>query len=323
MRSTQLRWIFLLGLGSMPVVSGCAAKNVSGSTEVNYKRSSLSDLVSESDKDLATATIYDFFALKEGSVNLDWIMNLEYALKKETFEFLYLPKMTHLRVDIAAKIATFEGRYLSLNGVQSFDAGALEELGNFEGSDLSLGALNTIDVPTADALANCSAYVLSLNGLGELDASSAMSLATFQGGGLALNGLRNLSSDAIGKLSAFRGDSLSLNGLESLDAVAATALAAFKGGEISLNGVASIDTETATALAAFQGDSLSLNGLRDIDEEAARALANYGGYIATSNNAMERIAKEFLQKNQEKQAGFTAPENVSTPPSDAKKSDSG
>ena len=240
------------------------------------------------------ASIEQVFGISEGLITLDRSFSLNYLLKSDPTQFLYLPELTSLTEVDAEKYAQFDGRFLSLNGLTKVTEEALGVLEAFQGSTLILSGLSQLETPIAESLANQNVFELYLNGVTTLDSEAAEALADFGGGYLSL-GLKSVDADIATALSTFDGEVLSLNYLASLDATTAQILSQYKGGMLTLNALGEIDAPTAQALAGFSGDTLTLRGLQGITPEAAEALATFKGFIDARSVVMESVTKIALE----------------------------
>lgn len=278
----------------LPLFGACQKKAPTSAAEstsvevLNEKTESFPSLPPE-------ATIEEVFGISEGLITLDRSFSLNYLLKSDPTQFLYLPNETSLSEEEAERYALFDGRFLSLNGLVTVSEEILGALEAFEGNTLILSGISKVDTAIAESLANQNVFELYLNGIGTIDEASAEALADFGGGYLSL-GLKSINASTAKSLATFDGEVLSLNYISSLDALTAQELSQYKGGMITLNSLTEIDSSTAKALSGFSGDTLTLRGLQNIDSDSAKALADFGGFIDARSNVMEQVTSIALEK---------------------------
>ena len=165
--------------------------------------------------------------------------------------------MIKVDVTISKALAELKGRYLSLDGLTTLDAGTATALAEFKGGYLALNRLTTLDAATAKALAEFKGVWLSLNGLATLDADTVKALAEFKVGRLELNvrkvlsGRTTLDVDMAKTLAAFDawdGNLFFIDAIESPDSVEIAAALATRKGPLSLPNLKKISPKTLTAL---------------------------------------------------------------------------
>jgi len=206
--------------------------------------------------------IYDLKSLDVGTARA-----LVLEESSDSRGWLTTPKnVTRLLPQVAEILASFSGRNLSLDGVQTLDPATARILATYKGEWLSFGKLQSIDVETAEAL------------------------ATFKGKQLFLVGLQSLDSETARALATLKGEQLHLGGIESLDLDSLQALSAFDGKVIDLSGLQEIGVETAKVLTQFGANSIRLGGLKNLDDSKIKILASFDGDIGVHDRYTEAFA---------------------------------
>ncbi|MEE2960662.1 MAG: hypothetical protein VYA34_07960 [Myxococcota bacterium] len=174
---------------------------------------------------------------------------------------LFVRRMGSLSTSEAELVATFPGKFISLDNVEEVSPAAIVELAKWRGNSLSI--VNMV----------------------ELDQLTAANLSKWKGKELYLDGLRVLPEKVIKALTKNSTlTTLSFNRVETIKGNTAYALAAWKGQRLYLNGLKSIRGRPASVIATWKGQHLALNGLTKITALTARHLKRFSGRIIELNN---------------------------------------
>jgi hypothetical protein len=185
---------------------------------------------------------------------------------------LSLDGINEIDINLSKILGSYNGFWLSLNGLKSlqdtcgenlmtYDRSHPDKKGVFAGN-IRLNGLKTI----SDRLASCFSrnYAgIQLDGLQSITKKQALFLTNHKGGLLSLNGIREISNEVAESLVSYHKGALHLNGIAKLTEGLAEIFGRYKGTELFLDGLNEISESCAKKLINFKGWDLSLRGLVD------------------------------------------------------------